>query len=117
VLNPGEVARAARDVIGEDTPMDGVWLEGWPFWHDYRAIGMEARDLAFENALLDVPAPEHHLARVPERFTIRPPVFIVHPGDAAALDVLKRHFPTGQPRPHRGRMEHREFVLFVVPRD
>jgi hypothetical protein len=97
--------------------MGGVWLQGRPFWHDYRAIGMEAGDPAFGNVILDVASLKDRLTHRPDGFTSRPLVFIVHPSDAVALALLERRFPQGQPRRHPGPTERRGFVLFVVPRE
>ncbi len=116
-LNPGEVAAAVRGVIGPDAPLDGVWLQGWPYWHDYRAIGIEAGDITFDNAILDVPMLVNLLSNSPQTFEVRPLVFIVHPEDRAALNVLRSHFPQGQAQLHKSATEGRDFYLFIVSAD
>src|SRR5574341_18315 len=113
-LNPGEVADAVREQIGQDAPLDGVWLQGWPFWHDYRAIGVEAGDITFSNAIVDVPSLESYLQTFPDAFEIRPLVFIVHPQDIEALGVLQTHFPDGQPKRYASQTEGRDFILYIV---
>ena len=113
-LNPSEVAVAVRDIIGPDAPLDGVWLQGWPFWHDYRAIGIEAGDITFDNAIVDVPALTSYLSDLPGEFAIRPLVFILHPQDREALRVLREHFPNGEPVYRHSQIEGRDFILFVV---
>ncbi len=114
-LNPSEVAAAVREVIGSDAPLDGVWLQGWPYWHDYRAIGIEAGDITFHNAILDVPMLANLLNNAPQTFAARPLVFIIHPQDQAALNILRSHFPQGQMELHKSTIEGRDFYLFVVP--
>lgn len=114
-LNPGEVAQAVREVISPDAPLDGVWLQGWPYWHDYRAIGIEAGDITFDNAILDVAMLESHLTTHPEWFTLRPLVFIVNPQDEAALQVLRNQFPQGSLIFRESVTEGRNFYLYVVP--
>lgn len=114
-LNPGEVAAAVREVIGPSAPLDGVWLQGWPYWHDYRAIGIEAGDITFDNAILDVPMLVNLLNSAPQTFAVRPLVFIVHPQDQAALNVLRSHFPQGRAELHKSATEGRDFYLFIVP--
>ncbi len=114
-LNPSEVATAVRTVVGPGATLDGVWLQGWPFWHDYRAIGIEAGDIAFHNAIVDVPTLESYLRDFPQSFAPRPLVFIVHPADAEAINVLRGQFPTGYLDFHRGTVEGRSFYLYIVP--
>jgi hypothetical protein len=103
--NPAAIAGAVREVIGQDAPLDGVWVESWPFWQDHRAIGIAAGDPAFRNAIHDARVLEKMLGEHPEWFVSRPLVFVVHPRDAAALALLAERFPRGQPRHHPGPIE------------
>lgn len=114
-LNPGQVARAVREVVGSDGSMEGVWLQGWPFWHDYRAIGIEAGDITFSNAILDFPMLQSYVTNNPAAFMARPLVFIIHPQDTQSLDFLKAHFPEGHAEFHAGDVEKHGFYLFIVP--
>ena len=116
-LNPGPVADAVRDVIGPETPMDGVWLVGWPFWHDYRAIGIEAGDITFHNAVADTSVLQDYLMNFPEKFTVRPLVFIVNPLDEATLDLLRNWYPTGEAEFHRDPVAGKDFYLYIVYND
>jgi hypothetical protein len=113
-LNPGEVAHEVRAIIGPESSLDGVWLQGWPYWHDYRAIGIEAGDITFSNALVDTSILTSMLDYEPHQFDSRPLVFIVHPEDTVALQILSERFPTGEPHYHVSRTAGRDFVLFVV---
>ncbi|HEC24105.1 MAG TPA: hypothetical protein ENI95_14430, partial [Chloroflexi bacterium] len=114
-LNPGEVADAVREVIGPEASLEGVWLQGWPFWHDYRAIGIEAGDLTFDHAIVDVEMLRAYLENFPETFETRPLVFIVHPEDEEALAILSEHFPEGRAEYHISETPGRDFILYVVP--
>jgi hypothetical protein len=114
-LNPSEVAAAVRTEIGPNGSMEGVWLQGWPFWHDYRAIGIEAGDITWDNAILDVPTLQSYLTSYPAAFAVRPLVFIVHPSDQEALSVLASAFPDGFARRYVSATEGRDFYLYVVP--
>lgn len=116
-LNPGEVAAAVRREIGPDSNLDGAWLQGWPFWHDYRAIGIEAGDITYSQAIVDVVALQSYLEGFPGAFKIRPLVFIVHPLDEEALDILRERFPTGVVKRVISETEGRDFMLFVVYQD
>lgn len=114
-LNPGEVARAVREVIGPEGSMEGVWLQGWPHWHDYRAIGIEAGDITFSNAILDFPMLQSYITNNPAAFLARPLVFIIHPQDSQSLDFLQANFPDGHAEHHPAAIEKHEFYLFIVP--
>jgi hypothetical protein len=116
-LNPGEVARSVRGIIGPHASMEGVWLQGWPHWHDYRAIGIEAGDITFGNAIRDQSMLEELVATAPAAFPTRPLVFVVHPEDRAALDVLEATFPDGRTESRRRAVEGHGFHLFIVPRE
>ncbi len=114
-LNPSEVAAAVRETVGDDGSLEGVWLQGWPFWHDYRAIGIEAGDIRFSNAILDVTMLGDLLDTQPGYFSARPLVFIVHPSDIEALTLLNETFEGGETRYYRSDIDGRDFILFVVP--
>ncbi len=114
-LNPSEVAAAVREVIGPSTSLEGVWLQGWPYWHDYRAIGIEAGDITFNHAILDANQLQIYLTDLSKSFDTRPLVFIVHPDDVEALDILQRHFPSGDAQKYDSVTEGRDFILYVVP--
>lgn len=114
-LNPGEVAAAVRQIIGPYTTLDGVWLVGWPYWHDYRAIGIDAGDITFENAILDYNVLKDSLDKFPELYARRPLVFIVHQQDEQSKEILKQHFPDGVLKHYLGLSEKHNFFLFVVP--
>jgi hypothetical protein len=106
-----------REHIGPDASLDGVWLQGWPFWHDYRAIGIEGGDIAFDNAIVDVNMLTDYLSNYPDQFAVRPLVFIVQPQDEQALAILESAFDDGQPVYYSSATVGRDFVLFVVPAD
>ena len=116
-LNPGDVADAVREIIGPDANLDGVWLQGWPYWHDFRAIGIEAGDIRFQNAILDFAMLLDYLANFPQKFTVRPLVFIVHLQDQESLQFLQKHFPQGYSQFYPNESEKRSFYLFIVPKD
>jgi hypothetical protein len=116
-LNPGEVAEAILEELGPEGSLDNVWLQGYPFWHDYRAIGIEAGDITWHNAIVDVETLTTYLENNPEAFLGRPLIFIVHPDDAEGLAVLQEHFPEGTAIAYTTQTVRRGFILFVVPAD
>jgi hypothetical protein len=114
-LNPSEVADAIREVISPEASLEGVWLQGWPYWHDYRSIGTEAGDITFHNAILDLSMLQNLIVGSPELFTPRPLVFIVHPQDTGSLAFLQETFPDGKAEYHAKDIEKHSFYLFIVP--
>jgi hypothetical protein len=116
-LNPGEVAEAILEEMGPEGSLDNVWLQGYPFWHDYRAIGIEAGDITWHNAIVDVETLTTFLENNPEAFLGRPLIFVVHPDDSGGLAVLQRHFPEGTAIAYTTETVRRSFLLFVVPAD
>lgn len=116
-LNPSEVAEAIMEELGPETNLGNVWLQGYPFWHDYRAIGIEAGEMAWQNAIIDVETLSTYLENDPEAFMGRPLIFIVHPDDAEGMAVLEQHFPDGMIREYTSETVRRSFSLFIVPVD
>jgi hypothetical protein len=114
-LNPSEVAGAIRGIIGEEASLDGVWLVGWPYWHDYRAIGIEAGSITFQNAILDAATLQHLLDGSPALFQARPLVFILHVLDDQSPVYLEHSFPAGELLLYQRDTEAHSFRLFVVP--
>jgi hypothetical protein len=113
--NPAEVADRLEALIGEDTSLEGVWLiQRWPPWHDGRAIGIEAGDITFNQWILGPSRLVTALGDHPELFEARPLVFIVHPGDATVLHVLRAYFPRGEAHLFRSPTPERDFILYVV---
>jgi hypothetical protein len=113
-LNPGDVAREVRAVVGKDGSLAGVWLIGWPYWHDYRAIGIDAGDITFHNAILDSATLEFDVTNSSELFTYRPLVFITAEQDTQSRTFLMTHFPQGHLQHFIGLSEKHNFYLFVV---
>jgi hypothetical protein len=95
--------------------MEGVWLQGWPHWHDFRAIGIEAGDITFSNAILDFPMLQNMLTTNPAAFLARPLVFIIHAEDTQSREFLEANFPAGRSEYHPAENEKHAFYLFIVP--
>jgi hypothetical protein len=113
-LNPAEVAHEVRDVIGNNGSLDGVWLIGWPYWHDYRAIGIDAGDITFDNAILDSVQLQADLVSTPDKFMMRPLVFIIAEEDEGSRSILTSAFPEGELKHYPGISTKHSFYLFVV---
>ena len=103
-----------RAIIGQDSSLDGVWLVGWPYWHDYRAIGIDAGDITFDNAILDSNELQTDLQTLQLTFKVRPLVFIVAEEDTASRDILKAKFPQGELQHYPGISIKHSFYLFIV---
>jgi hypothetical protein len=114
-LNPSEVAAALRDMLGRDHPLDNVFLQGYPFWHDYRAIGIEAGDITWSNAIFDAERLKQMLKDDPRLTDGRVKIFIVHPADKEGQAILADAYPDGSFNLFKSAVEGRDFYLFVVP--
>lgn len=86
----------------------------YPHWADTRAIGINAGDPAWENALqLDRP---EGVQRLREQAADRASkLYIVHPSDRASLDLLRRTYPNGLPKLYQSARPNRDFWIFLAP--
>jgi hypothetical protein len=114
-LNPSEVATALRSVVGQDARLDNVYLQGYPFWHDYRAIAIEAGEITWSNAIFDADRLAQMLDEDPHLTDGRMKIFIVHPADEEGQAILKDAYPSGSFQLFESSVEGREFYLFIVP--
>ncbi|MGF1506014.1 MAG: hypothetical protein ACFB51_12915, partial [Anaerolineae bacterium] len=93
--NPGEIADPVHATLGPEASVEGVWIVSWPFWQDHRAVGFELGDFAFDRVVLDAGGLSTQLAESPQRFAVRPLVFILHPDDLGSVALLRSEFPGG----------------------
>lgn len=83
------IAETARQM----TESDGdIWVMGWPYWIDYRAIGIELGEIPFTNYSFDSAALLSVFTDQPELVGERPMVFVVHKDDINTLNLLNSLF-------------------------
>jgi hypothetical protein len=89
---------------------DSVWLKGFPYWLDARAVALESFDsFDWQNAVLD-----------PEELTqagddARPKLFIVHIWDQPAIARLRELYPNGILAYHTSPTPGKDFLTYFVP--
>jgi len=114
-LNPSEVGEAVAGFADSIGSLDNAYLQGYPFWHDYRAIGIEAGDITWDNAILDAQHLVTLLAEDPQLTDGQAKLFVVHPDDEEARTILEEAYPEGQFVLKESAVPERDFYIFVVP--
>ncbi len=102
----GAVARAFADSVGD---MAHVWHIVYPYWVDTRNIAINAGDITWNQAILDVEQVRTHAADPNNK------LYILHPEDQRAIQVLREVFPGGQLRRHSSRTPGKDFMSYFVP--
>ena len=114
-LNPGEVGAAVAGFADSIGSLDNAYLQGYPFWHDYRAIGIEAGDITWGNAILDAEHLTRLLAEDAQLTDGTAKLFVVHPDDEEGRAVLEDAYPGGQFILKSSAAPEHDFYLFVAP--
>ena len=102
----GEVVRGFANSVGD---MAHVWHIAYPYWVDTRNIAINAGDITWNQAILDVEQIRSHAADPYNK------LYILYPQDQRAIQVLREVFPEGQLRQHPSRTPGKEFLTYFVP--
>jgi hypothetical protein len=102
----GQVARAFADSVGD---LDHVYHIPYPWWAHTPNIGINAGDVTWNNAVLDLDDLQRHVA---DR---EPKLYLLHVDDRGALNALQFHFPTGQLRRYQSAVPGKDFLMYFVP--
>ena len=108
--NPSEIGTVVRAFVAGGVSPDSVWLKGFPYWLDARAVALESFDsFDWQNAVLD-----------PEELTkagddARPKLFIVHIWDQPAIAKLRELYPNGILANHTSPTPGKDFLTYFVP--
>lgn len=113
--NPSELGAVVARFGTSAEALDHVFLQSVPHWHDHRAVAIEAGHPDWDNAIRDV----GHLRRLllvdPRLTDDRPKMFVVHPNDDAAREMLREAYPEGRFTLVESRTSGRDFLTFTVP--
>ncbi len=101
----GQVIRSFDQSIGT---IDNVWVVAYPHWVDTRLVGFAAGYPGRDFALW----PEQLVETTRES---GPKLFLVKPEDEEALRILKDLYPQGNLQTHQSKVEHKDFLVYVVP--
>jgi len=108
--NPSEIGTVVRAFVAGGVSPDSVWLKGFPYWLDARAVALESFDsFDWQNAVLD---PEE-LTRAGD--DARPKLFIVHIWDQPAIAKLRELYPNGILANHTSPTPGKDFLTYFVP--
>jgi len=107
--NSSEMGAVVRAFVGSVGDMGHVWHIAYPYWVDTRNIAINAGDITWNQAILDVEQVRAHGADRNNK------LYILHPEDQHAIQVLREVFPNGQLLLHRSRTPGKDFVTYFVP--
>ncbi|MFQ5593799.1 MAG: ArnT family glycosyltransferase [Anaerolineae bacterium] len=102
----GEVVRGFADSIGD---MTHAYHVAYPHWVDTRNIGINAGDITWNNAILDIEQVRGH-ANEPA-----PKLYLLHVDDQKSLSVLQSLFPGGRVTRYQSATPTKDFLVFFVP--
>lgn len=102
----GEVARGFADSVGD---LEHVFHVVYPRWVHTPNIGINAGDVTWQNALLDLDDLQAHAAD-PE-----PKLYLLHINDRESLDALRARLPQGRMRRYQSAVPGKDFLIYFVP--
>lgn len=102
----GRVVRGFADSVGD---MAHAYHVAYPHWADTRNIAINAGDITWRNAILDIQQVQAHVNDP------APKLYLLHVDDQASLAFLQSLFPEGQVTRYRSRTPGRDFLVFFVP--
>lgn len=114
----GEVVRGFTNSGGA---IGNVWSVGFPFWWDYRALGIEAGYALWPNDMYpmeDLPIKLEHALQRSDRYRLDPNrdlLFLYNPADEQTAQRLREWFPQGRALTVQTYQPEDSFVLYRVP--
>jgi hypothetical protein len=103
------MAAAVRAFAASGGDLRHAYHVPYPHWVDTRAIGINAGEVTWANAVPDMAALAAHAADG------APKLYLLHPRHTEALAELERLYPAGRGTLQRSRTPGKDFVLFRVP--
>lgn len=107
-LNTSEIGAVISDFVDIYGDPDSAYVVGFPYWVDTRLVGMNAGFPIKDYAIW----PDGFGATLTNR---RAKMFILHPEDTKSLDLLRQLYPDYYETVYKGRIEARNFIVFLVP--
>ena len=117
-----EAGRIVRGFANSDGAIGNVWSLGFPFWWDYRALGIEAGYPLWRNDMhpiesLPIKLQEALQRTGEDRLDLnRDLLFIFNPADEQAWQHFRAWFPQGRAMTVQSYHPEDRFVLYRVPR-
>lgn len=101
----GAVARAFAEQYGS---LDDVYHVAYPHWVDTRNVGINAGDVTWNNAVLDLEEIARHALEP------RPRLYLVFPAHREAVEALQAAYPDGELQLYDSERPGKDFLLFRV---
>lgn len=102
----GEVVRGFTDSVGD---MQHAYHVAYPYWADTRNIAINAGDITWRNAILDIQQAQAHVNDP------APKLYLLHVDDQQSLSVLQSLFPEGRVTHYQSATPTKDFLVFFVP--
>lgn len=102
----GRVIRGFAESVGD---LDHAYHVAYPHWVDTRNIAINAGDISWRNAILDIEQ------AAPQVEDPAPKLYLVHLDDSKALSFLRCLFPQARVRRYRAELPSRDFWIVFVP--
>jgi hypothetical protein len=110
--NASGMARVVSAFAQSVGSYDTVFVKGYPYWVDTRAIGIYAGRFGWEQVICDTCGLRDARALKDER---RAMLFIMHPLDQPFLEQLRATWPDGSLQTHGTGKSHHDFLTYFVP--
>ncbi len=117
-----EAGRIVQGFAASDGAIGNVWSLGFPYWWDYRALGIEAGYPLWPNDMYPLENLPQILQNARQRkgqFRLDPNrdlLFLFNPADEQAWQGLREWFPQGRAMTVQSYHPEDRFVLYRVPR-
>ncbi|HNW95160.1 MAG TPA: glycosyltransferase family 39 protein [Anaerolineaceae bacterium] len=105
--NNTEMANVIRQTELDTGYPQNVWVIGYPYWVDARAVALEAQR---PDQVLGITADQlEQTANV-----LGPKMFLIHPLDSATVEKLQQLYPTGTIAMVQSSLPDKNFLVFLV---
>jgi hypothetical protein len=108
-INTTEIAQEVREFVAAGGSMSDVYHVSFPHWADTRNIAINAGDITWRQAVLDLGDIEDHAADP------APKLYLLYAVDHHALTVLRRVYPEGRVARIDSERPKGDFLVFRVP--
>jgi len=107
--NSTEMGQVVRGFAGSVGDMAHAYHVAYPFWVDTRNIAINAGDITWRNAILDIEQARAHTNDP------APKLYLLHVDDQKSLAFLQSLFPEGRVTRYQSATPTKGFLVFFVP--
>jgi len=102
----GQVVRGFADSVGD---MAHAYHVAYPYWVDTRNIAINAGDITWRNAILNIEQVRAHVNDP------TPKLYLLYIDDQKSLSFLQSLFPEGRVTRYQSATPTKDFLVFFVP--